>query len=136
MYPLVAAAADRLTALLAASPNVVAAAVLLALAVLVLQVLALLRRLVLFWTRLAFRLLFWAAVGLLASLAWQRGLERTARDAVVVGGQLFGWAAGAVQFWVREYERAQAQQQGQGQGQGQGQKAGGGYGYGGGYRQR
>jgi hypothetical protein len=113
MYPLVAAALGRLTELLSASPNVVAAAVILALAVLVMQILSFVHRLVLFWTRVAFRLLFWAAVGLLVSVAWQRGWERTLRDVVVLGSQLVGWVAGVVDLWVREYERAQAQAQAQ-----------------------
>lgn len=79
--------------------------------------------------RLAFRLLFYAGAGLLASLVWQRGLERSLRDAVVIGSQVSGWVMGVVGVWVREYEKAQAmQQQGQ-QGQyGQQRGAGGGYG--------
>ncbi|KAH6854505.1 hypothetical protein B0I37DRAFT_32648 [Chaetomium sp. MPI-CAGE-AT-0009] len=113
LTPHLAAALDRLVTILSASPNVVAAAVLVVLAIVILQILSLVRRVVLFWTRVAFRLLFWAGVALLFSWAWQRGMERSVRDAAVAGGKVAGWLAGAGEAWWREYEKAQlAQQQG------------------------
>ncbi|KAK3298985.1 uncharacterized protein B0H64DRAFT_386780 [Chaetomium fimeti] len=113
LTPLFTAAIDRLVTLLSASPNVVAAAVLVVLAIVILQILSLVRRVVLFWTRVAFRLVFWAGVALVVSWAWQRGMERSLRDAAVVGGKAAGWLAGAGQAWWQEYEKAQlAQQQG------------------------
>ncbi|KAK4250421.1 hypothetical protein C7999DRAFT_29005 [Corynascus novoguineensis] len=125
MVPLLASALDALAALLASSPTVVAAAVLLILAAVVLQILSIVRRILLFWTRLAFRLLFWAAVALLVSAVWQRGLERSARDAAAVGSTVAGWAAGAGEIWWREYEKAkQAQAQAQAYAHGQGQGRG------------
>ncbi|KAK4035167.1 hypothetical protein C8A01DRAFT_18124 [Parachaetomium inaequale] len=111
--PLLATFLNYLTDLLAASPNVVALAVILVLAVLILQILSIIRRIMLFWTRLAFRLLFWAAVGLLVSVVWQRGVERSLTEAVVIGGKVVGWAVGVGEVWWREYERAQQQGQGQ-----------------------
>ncbi|KAH6636622.1 hypothetical protein F5144DRAFT_611337 [Chaetomium tenue] len=116
LTPLLTTALDRLTTILSSSPNIVAATVLLLLAIAVLQILALVRRIVLFWTRVAFRLLFWAAVALVVSWAWQRGVERSVRDVAVVGGKVAGWLAGAGQAWWVEYEKAQGQyQQQQGQ---------------------
>lgn len=93
------------------------------LAIAILQILALVRRIVLFWTRVALRLVFWAGVALVVSWAWQRGVERSVRDVAVVGGKVAGWVAGAGQAWWAEYEKAQQQQQLYQQG-----KAGGGRG--------
>ncbi|KAL2259379.1 hypothetical protein VTK26DRAFT_6969 [Humicola hyalothermophila] len=109
LAPLLTLLLDRLTVLLASSPNAVALAVLVVLAVAILQVLALVRRIVLFWTRLALRLLFWAALGLLASVVWQRGVERSVRDAAVIAARVGGWAVGVARVWWSEFERAQAQ---------------------------
>ncbi|KAK4103185.1 hypothetical protein N658DRAFT_494513 [Parathielavia hyrcaniae] len=128
MLSLLAPLLDYLAALLANSPTIVAAAATLVIAVLILQVLSVVRRVMLFWTRLAFRLLFYAVVGLAASMVWQRGVERTVRDLVVVGSQVGGWVAGVASVWWEEYQRTQmAQAQAQAQ-----QQSRGGYG---GYRQ-
>jgi hypothetical protein len=115
MYPLFATALDRLAAFVSASPNIVSAALVLVLAVLILQILSMVHRMVLYFTRLAFRMLFWAAVVALMAAAWQRGLEHSLRDVVTVGGHVAGWVMGVVGVWVREYEKAQAQSQAQGQ---------------------
>ncbi|KAL2159230.1 hypothetical protein VTH06DRAFT_2663 [Thermothelomyces fergusii] len=110
MGSLLGAALDALAALVGSSPAIVGTAVAVVLAALVLQLLRLVRRLVLFWARLAFRMLFWSAVVLLAAAAWQRGLERTARDLLLAASRLVGWGAGATAgaidlFW-QEYEKA------------------------------
>jgi hypothetical protein len=85
--------------------------------VLVLQILSLVRRVLLFWTRLAFRLLTWGAAALLLAAVWQRGVEKSVRDAVVLVTKVGGWAVGAGTVWWREYERMQQLQQQQQQGQ-------------------
>jgi hypothetical protein len=113
---MVADALDRLAALLATAPNAIGVVLVLVLAVVVLQVLSLVRRIMLFWTRLALRLVFWAVMGLVASAVWQRGVGRTIQDAVVIGSKLVGFVSGVVNVWIREYERAQAEQQQQQQG--------------------
>ncbi|KAL2178498.1 uncharacterized protein P884DRAFT_240302 [Thermothelomyces heterothallicus CBS 202.75] len=71
---------------------------------------AIVRRVMLFWTRLAFRMLFWSAAALLASAVWQRGVERSARDAVVAASRLAGWLAGAADLFWHEYEKAREAQ--------------------------
>lgn len=118
LLPLLTALFSQLTTLLSTSPTLVAATATLALAILLYQILRLLQRILLFWTRLFFRVLFYAAAGLIASAVWQRGVERTVQDVVVVGGKVAGWVMMVVGVWVREYEKAQ-EMQGQGQ-QGQG----------------
>lgn len=125
--PLASAAVDQLAALLAATPPGAAGlALLLALAFVALQILSLARRVVLFWTRLAMRLLFWAAVGVAASVVWQRGVAESARDLAVFAIRVGQFIAGLVEVWVREYENAQQQHQQQQQ-----QRQGGGRSYGG-----
>jgi hypothetical protein len=124
MLALLAPLLEKLTTLLSNSPTIVAATATLVIAILILQILSIIKRIMLFWTRLAFRLVFYALVGLVASMVWQRGVERTIRDVVVVGSQVGGWVAGVVSFWWEEYERAQ---------QAQAQRGHGGYG---GYRQQ
>ncbi|KAL2182754.1 hypothetical protein L209DRAFT_759987 [Thermothelomyces heterothallicus CBS 203.75] len=110
MGPLLVSALDALAALIASSPTVVAAAAAVVLAALVLQLLSIVRRVMLFWTRLAFRMLFWSAAALLASAVWQRGVERSARDAVVAASRLAGWLAGAADLFWHEYEKAREAQ--------------------------
>ena len=61
----------------------------------------------LFWTRLTLRLLFWAVVALAVSAVWQRGVEKSARDAVVVGSRLVRWVNGVAGVFWREWEKAQ-----------------------------
>ncbi|KAK4127194.1 hypothetical protein N657DRAFT_669108 [Parathielavia appendiculata] len=119
---------DYLAAFLSNSPTIVAATATLLIAVLILQILSIVKRIMLFWTRLAFRLMFYAVIGVAASIVWQRGVERTIRDAVVVGSQVGGWMAGVVSVWWEEYQRAQAAQA-------QAQQSRGAYGGYGGHRQ-
>ncbi|KAL2127476.1 hypothetical protein VTI74DRAFT_10678 [Chaetomium olivicolor] len=120
LRPLLDMALDRLLAVLSAAPNIVSAALVLVLAAVMLQILSVVRRIMLFWTRLAFRVLWWVAVGLIASMVWQRGVERTVGDVVFWGGKLAAWGMGLLEVWLREYERAQQQQQQQQRYQGQG----------------
>ncbi|GAB1311314.1 hypothetical protein MFIFM68171_01524 [Madurella fahalii] len=113
MGPVLSTALDRLVALLSASPNAVAVAVLLVVVVVVLQVLSIVRRIMLFWTRLAMRLLFWSVVAVVASMVWQRGVAESVQDVIYWAGRAVGLFGGMVEVWLREYENAQrgAQQQ-------------------------
>ncbi len=117
---------DSITALLASSPTLVAAGLLLLLSVLILQILSLAKRILLFWTRLAFRLALYACAGLLASLLWQRGLERSLVDGLAIAGRVGGWVMAVVGVWIEEYHKAQDVQR---QSQGQQQQWGGQRGY-------
>ncbi|KAL2153992.1 hypothetical protein VTH82DRAFT_2668 [Thermothelomyces myriococcoides] len=114
MGSLLESALDTLTALVGSSPAIVSTVVVVLLAVVVLQLLSIVRRVILFWTRLALSMLFWSAVVLLAAAAWQRGIERSLRDLVVVASRLAGWLVGALAgaadlFW-HEYEKAREAQ--------------------------
>ena len=64
----------------------------------------------LFWMRLAFRLLGWSLVILLLATAWQRGLEQSAQDVFAAAMRVMGYAAVVRDVWVREYERYQEQE--------------------------
>ncbi|PTB64456.1 hypothetical protein BBK36DRAFT_1143273 [Trichoderma citrinoviride] len=68
------------------------------------------RRLVLWWTRLVFRALFWALVAVFAAWVWNRGVVESARDAAVLGAKVAGYVAVLKDVWVDEYKRYEGQQ--------------------------
>ncbi|KAK0633459.1 hypothetical protein B0T14DRAFT_415131 [Immersiella caudata] len=105
MLTLLAPLFDRLTAALASSPDAVVLIFFLAVVVFVVQLLAYLQRIMLFWTRLAFRMLFWAGVFALGAMVWQRGLEQSARDAAVVGRGLVSFGTMCREVFLKEYRR-------------------------------
>ncbi len=106
LYPLVRPLIDRA----AQNEGALGFAALLALLVAVFVVISWVHRMVMWWTRLAMRAVFWAAVLAVVAWAWQRGPLESARDAVVVGSKLFGFLAGIKDVWVEEYRRYDAQQ--------------------------
>ena len=104
---LVAPLVDRFTAALLASPDVVFLGVVLALLWLTLQVLSWVRRVIIFWTRVAFNLALVACLGALLAIARRRGPEQPLRDCVVVITKVAGFAVGVgghVSDMVRRYE--------------------------------
>ncbi|CAL3970908.1 unnamed protein product [Diplocarpon coronariae] len=103
------------------SPAILSLGVLLLLLVLIMQILAFVRRVMLFWVRLAMRLVFWACVVLLVSVVWQRGVGRTVTDAASWTEELRG-------VWWREYRRWEGYQTQGPVGQGQGRGANTGFG--------
>ncbi|KAL1835726.1 hypothetical protein VTJ49DRAFT_6159 [Mycothermus thermophilus] len=108
LVPVINALLDRAATLFSStSPDILALASLLLLTFLAWQLLSLVRRIIAFWTRLVFRLFFWAVIGSVVAMAWQRGVEQTARDAVVVGAKVAGWMVGVAQTWWEEFEKAQ-----------------------------
>ncbi|KAK0718920.1 hypothetical protein B0T21DRAFT_395882 [Apiosordaria backusii] len=121
LWPVLEPTMDKLAAYLHDSPQIISVAVLLGVIFLVVQILSFVNRVIRFWTRMAMRLVFWSFIGVLVSMAWQRGLEQSVKDVVVLGSAVYGWVQGVVGVWVREYEAAQRAgggQQGQGQGYG------------------
>ncbi|KAK0389564.1 hypothetical protein NLU13_3139 [Sarocladium strictum] len=82
-----------------------------ALVITVLAVLDYVRRMIFWWTRFTFRIVFWAIVVGAAALVWERGLMESAKDAAVLGGHVLGYAAGVKDHWMAEYERYEQQQQ-------------------------
>lgn len=69
-------------------------------------------RMVMWWTRLAMRAVFWGVVVLLGAWAWQRGPVETARDVFVVGGKLAGFVMAMKDVWMDEYQKYDEQQRG------------------------
>ncbi|KAK3330418.1 hypothetical protein B0H66DRAFT_611936 [Apodospora peruviana] len=110
MWPVVAPLADRLMQALYASPDIVVLIVFLFILLVAVQILNWTRRVMMCLTVLAFRLAFYAGLVALAAAVWQRGLEASVRDAVVVGSKLYGYAMGLKDVFVREYQRYEAQQ--------------------------
>lgn len=105
LYTVLAPLLDRLAAMLASSPDVVVILLLLGLIVATLQIISFAKRIVMFWTRMLFRLLFWTGLVLFVSWAYQRGLEVTARDLMVVVSRLVGFGMGVKDFFMSEWSR-------------------------------
>jgi len=98
LSPLLIPLLDKLAVLAQDSPAIVSVGVLLLFLVIALQVLDFARRVMMFWTRLVMRVTFWAGVVLLLAAVWQRGVGRTAEDAL-------GWGRELNEVWWREYRK-------------------------------
>ncbi|ERS96067.1 hypothetical protein HMPREF1624_07603 [Sporothrix schenckii ATCC 58251] len=101
---------DRIARAAYNAPDVVVLLLVVVMAVLAIQVLSLLRRLVAWWTRLLFRLLFWSGVVLVLAAVWQRGPLQSAQDAAAIAGRLYGYASFVGDIWRAEYNKYQQQQ--------------------------
>ncbi|KAL2067192.1 hypothetical protein VTL71DRAFT_1616 [Oculimacula yallundae] len=114
---------DTLLSTLHTSPAILSLAAIILLLVIALQILSFVRRVMMFWFRMVMRLLFWAAVVLLCSVVWQRGVGRTGED-------LGRWAGEVGRVWEREYKRWEGIQGRNGGAAGNMGNLGGGRGYG------
>ncbi|KAH9908738.1 hypothetical protein F4778DRAFT_718537 [Xylariomycetidae sp. FL2044] len=114
LYPLAAPLLSRAVSALYEAPDLVVLGFLLMLFVLALQAVMFVHRTMLYVTRLAFRMVFWAAVVAGLAVVWQRGPEKTARDVVVVVSKLAGFAAVIKDIWLSEYRKYDAQGRGSG----------------------
>ena len=103
---------DRTLGAFASPENhgVVGGAMVLLTAVLALIIMNWVRRLVMWWTRLVFRMTLWAVVIALLAFIWNRGLMVSARDAVVIGGKIAGYGAALKDVWLAEYDRYEERQ--------------------------
>lgn len=110
VLPLVRPLADRALAVLAEHQGALDLLIPLAVLTATLVVLNWIRRLVLWWTRLALRAVFWAAAVALAAWVWNRGVLASARDATVVGAKVVGYMAVLKDVWLDEYKRYEGQQ--------------------------
>ncbi len=109
MYRFVEPAVDRVTLALYNSPDIVVLVFVVLVIALTIQVLAWVRRIMMWWTRLAFRVVFWTfVIGLIAAV-WERGLEASLRDAIVIASKIAGYAAAVKDIWMREYQKYDAQ---------------------------
>lgn len=109
MWPVLGPVLDRLVQALHDSPDLVVLGFFLVVLLIVLQMLSWISRAMMFWTRLAFRLLFWSAVVAAVAVVWQRGIGTTIGDVVNIGGKLMGYAVIVKDIWVREYQKYEAQ---------------------------
>ncbi|KAG5916992.1 hypothetical protein E4U09_006666 [Claviceps aff. purpurea] len=99
---------DRLTDLVFDNQSLMGMVVLLAVLAGVVMVMNWIRRLVMWWTRLALRAVFWAGVMLVVAWVWNRGVGESLREGAVVGGKVVGYLGLLRDFWVQEYERYEA----------------------------
>lgn len=109
MWPFLVPVFDRLTQALHSSPDIVVLTFFLVLVFLVFQILNWMRRVLMFWTRIALRLVFWTGIVALVAVVWQRGLEASMKDAIAIGNWLLGYGAILKDVWLREYRRYEAQ---------------------------
>lgn len=111
-YPLILPQLNKLAVLAQESPAIITVGLFLLVVLIALQILAIMKRVMMFWFRLVMRLIFWGGVALVVSLVMQRGVGRTVEDLMRWGGELST-------VWWREYERWEGYQKEQ-------QKMGGG----------
>ncbi|KAH7330386.1 hypothetical protein BKA65DRAFT_58174 [Rhexocercosporidium sp. MPI-PUGE-AT-0058] len=76
LTPLITPYLTTLLNTLHTSPAILSLAALLLLAILALQILLFVRRILMFWFRMVMRLVFWGVVVLIVSVVWQRGYRR------------------------------------------------------------
>lgn len=109
MAPAVQPLFDRAVQTLYNSPDVVLVLVFLIIAIIMMQILSMLRRLLMFAARLTFLLMFWSGVAAVVAIIWRRGPEASMRDAMAVSAKVMGYASGIKDVFLREYERYEAQ---------------------------
>lgn len=109
LHGLVGTAWALVGAVLERAPDLVVAGAVLAVLVAVFQALACLHRLVMFWTRLALRLAWWAVLAGAVAVVVRRGPEAAARDVLVFLSRLAGYAVVVRDLWRTEYQKYDAQ---------------------------
>ncbi|RSL67437.1 hypothetical protein CEP54_003225 [Fusarium duplospermum] len=68
------------------------------------------RRLLMWWTRLAMRVATWAILFAIAAWVWERGVFESAKDMAIAGGKVAGYLAVIKDVWLEEYNKYEAQQ--------------------------
>lgn len=109
MTPVFGPVLDRLTQALYNSPDIVVLGFFCLILLLVFQILSWLRRALVFWTRLACRMAFYAGLVALAASVWQRGLEASWADALAIGGTLLKYGSWVKDIWMKEYRKYEEQ---------------------------
>lgn len=102
---LLAPVVDRVSAALASSPDLVVLVFLAVLLLVLVQLLAYIQRVMLFWTRLAFRMVFWTGVVLFGAIVWQRGVVESVNDLAVLASKVVGFVVGVGDVFMKEYRR-------------------------------
>lgn len=107
--PMVSRAGATLSERLGDSPDVVFVGFALAVAFLFLQVFLWMHRVMMFWTRLVTRMIFWSLIAMVVAMVWQRGPEAVLRDVAVFSGRAAAYATVVKDIWLAEYDRYDAQ---------------------------
>ncbi|GKU00176.1 hypothetical protein FLAG1_04563 [Fusarium langsethiae] len=101
---------DRVLILLAENQGLVGVIASLLVLATVVIILNWIRRLLMWWTRMAMRIVTWAFMFALAAWIWERGVFESARDMTVIGARIVGYLAVIKDVWLQEYDRYEAQQ--------------------------
>lgn len=105
MAPIINPLLTRLNALLTNSPDIVILVVIVLVFLVAIQILAWIRRMMMWITALILRLMFWALIIAGVAMVVQRGPEKTVSDLAVLGSWVLGWAGYVKDFWMGEYQR-------------------------------
>ncbi|EKJ79802.1 hypothetical protein HYE67_008353 [Fusarium culmorum] len=108
--PIVEPILDRVMILLAENQGLVGVIASLLVLATVVIILNWIRRLLMWWTRMAMRIMTWAFMFALAAWIWERGVFESARDMTVIGARILGYLAVIKDVWLQEYDRYEAQQ--------------------------
>ncbi|KID66561.1 hypothetical protein MAN_04842, partial [Metarhizium hybridum] len=121
LAPVVQPLADRVLAVAVENQGVTGLVALLCVVTATVVVMNWVRRLIMWWTRLVMRVVFWSAAAALLAWVCNRGVVESVTDAVVLGGRVVGYLGVLKDFWWQEYERYEAREGGSsGYGEGRG----------------
>jgi hypothetical protein len=109
LIPVVTPLFNRALEALNNSPDVVIVAVMLSFVIVALQFVFWMQRIMMFWTRLAMRMVFYAALAAVVAVVWQRGPEAAMADVAHLAAKIATYAAIVKNFWLSEYYRYEAQ---------------------------
>ncbi|RGP74356.1 hypothetical protein FLONG3_6135 [Fusarium longipes] len=101
---------DRVMILLAENQGLVGVIASLLVLATVVIILNWIRRLLMWWTRMAMRIVTWAFMFALAAWIWERGVFESAKDMTVIGAKIVGYLTVIKDIWLQEYDRYEAQQ--------------------------
>ncbi|KAJ4137761.1 hypothetical protein NW768_003351 [Fusarium equiseti] len=101
---------DRVMILLAENQGLVGVIASLVVLATVVIILNWIRRLLMWWTRMAMRIVTWAFLFAIAAWIYERGVFESARDMTVMGAKIVGYLTVIKDVWLQEYDRYEAQQ--------------------------
>ncbi|QPH01192.1 hypothetical protein C2857_005391 [Epichloe festucae Fl1] len=108
LQPYIQPVLDKTISLIVDNQGVTGVVVLLTVVTVMVVVMNWIRRLIMWWTRLMVRAMFWAGVVLALAWVWNRGVVESVRDGVVFVSKAVGYLAVLKDFWMQEYERYEA----------------------------
>ncbi|TVY85365.1 hypothetical protein LSUE1_G000293 [Lachnellula suecica] len=120
LYPALLPLLNRAAVFTHDSPALVTVGILLLFLLISVQILAFVKRMLMWWFRMVVRVVFYGLLAVLVAVVWQRGLGRTVEDLVQWGGHLG-------EVWWREYRRWEGYQNQAAASQMKGTKAGSGW---------